>query len=142
MIKLFSELKIKEPDLYQEVIKACKSEPDSNQWFVTKTFGELKQAAKYVNAHSWNINMYKLQQNFTSYEWTILNTLINSNKPEKISSREQLLVSATQKTVRFVERYLKDREYQKQIDEIEAKKSGKVKASASEDWQNLQKIFN
>ena len=86
--------------------------------------------------------MYKLQQNFTSYEWTILNTLINSNKPEKISSREKLLVSATQKTVRFVERFLKDREYQKQIDEIEAKKSGKVKSSASEDWQNLQQIFN
>ena len=142
MIKLFSELKSKEPDLYLEVIKACKSEPDSNQWFVTKTFGELKQAAKYVNAHSWNINMYKLQQNFTSYEWTILNTLINSNKPEKISSREQLLVAATQKTTRFVERFLKDREYQKQIDEIEAKKSGKVKSSASVDWRELQSIFN
>ncbi|WP_096087613.1 hypothetical protein [Agaribacterium haliotis] len=142
MLKIFSDLRDNDNQLYADVVAACKAEPDSNSWFMTKTFGELKQAASFINAHSWEIDMQKLMHRFTSYEWTILQSLLQTNKPAKLEAREQQCKTAGQKTERFVKHWLETNETRMQIAELQSQiKRRKLKSDFDEGWEKLQKIF-
>lgn len=142
MLKIFSDLRDNDNQLYADVVTACKAEPDSTSWFVTKTFGELKQAAEFISHHSWKIDMGKLQPRFTAYEWTLLNSLLQTTKPEKISAREQQAKTAAQKTERFVKHWLETNETRMQIAELQSQiKRRKLKSDFAEGWEKLQKIF-
>jgi len=141
MLKIFSDLKSADELLYEDVVTACKADDDGT-WFITKTFGEIKQVAQFIQAHSWEVDMAKLQPRFTSYEWTLLTSLLQTNKPTKLEAREQQCKTAAQKTERFVKHWLDTNETRKQIAEMQSRiKRRKLKSDMQEEWEKLQKIF-
>lgn len=142
MLKIFSDLKRADDQLFDDVVKDCKAEDDGT-WFVTKTYGELKQAAEFISHHSWEIDMTKLQPRFTAYEWTMLNSLLQTNKPAKLEAREQQCKTAAQRTERFVKHWLDTNDLRKQIAEMQSQvQRRKLKSDMQEGWEKLQKIFN
>lgn len=142
MLKIFSDLKRADDQLFDDVVKACKAEDDGT-WFVTKTYGELKQAAEFISHHSWEIDMVKLQPRFTAYEWTMLNSLLQTSKPAKLEAREQQCKTAAQRTERFVKHWLDTNDLRKQIADMQSQvQRRKLKSDMQEGWDKLQKIFN
>jgi hypothetical protein len=142
MLKIFSDLKRADDQLFDDVIKACKAEDDGT-WFVMKTYGELRQAAEFISHHSWEIDMAKLQPRFTSYEWTMLNSLLQTSKPAKLEAREQQCKTAAQRTERFVKHWLDTNDLRKQIADMQSQvQRRKLKSDMQDGWEKLQKIFN
>lgn len=143
MIKLFSDIKANDPQSFDEVVRACKSEPGSDAWFCTKSFGELKRVSEFIDKNSWNLDTTKIIPHFTNAEWQMIESLIATTRPDALESRERAVKSMTQRTTRFVEHWLKQRDVQRQIDELTA--NVKRKSGVSEtrkQWDKLQDVFS
>ncbi len=100
MLKLVSDMLEADKQLYQDVVKACKEAPDSQSWFCTKTFNELKRVTEFCNAHSWEIDITRIQHKFTAFECMMIESLMKSNNAKALESRERMCRTAAQKTTR------------------------------------------
>ena len=87
--------------------------------------------------------MAKLQPRFTAYEWTMLNSLLQTNKPAKLEAREHQCKIAAQRTERFVKHWLDTNDLRKQIADMQSQvQRRELKSDMQEGWDKLQKIFN
>lgn len=141
MLKLFSQMKQADEQLYQEVYKACMEAADSAQWFCTKTFLEQKKCAEFCSAHSWEIDMKRIEHKFTAFEFNMIESLMQSNDAQALEIRERMCRTAAQKTTRFVEHWLKNRESLMQIAELQSKVKQKAPSDARSQWESLQSVF-
>ncbi len=141
MLKLFSDMMKADSQLYKEVVKACKEAPDSQSWFCTKTFNELKRVAEFCNAHSWEIDITRIQHKFTAFEFMMIESLMKSNNAKALESRERMCRTAAQKTTRFVDHWLKNRETLRQMAELSSKVKQKLPSDMRSQWDSLQSVF-
>lgn len=142
MLKLFSEMKQADEQLYKECIQTCMSEKDSHSWFTTKSFGELKRVAEFCNAHSWEIDMQRIAHKFTAFEFDMIESLMKVSGESALASRERACRTAAQKTCRFVEHWVKNRETLMQMAELQSKVKRKAPSDAASQWDSLQSVFN
>ncbi|MBV2125042.1 MAG: hypothetical protein KUF75_07830 [Candidatus Thiodiazotropha sp. (ex Ctena orbiculata)] len=142
MLKLFSEMKQADEQLYQECVQACMNEKDSHSWFTTKSFGELKRVAEFCNAHSWEIDMQRIAHKFSAFEFGIIESLMKVSGEAALASRERVCRTAAQKTTRFVEHWLKNQETMRQMAELQSKVKRKTPSDARSQWDSLQTVFN
>lgn len=141
MLKYFSDLHKADDQLFDDVIKAAKSEEGSNQWFCLKTFAEIERAAKFISAHSWEIDMSKLQPKFTSFEFDMINSMLKNNNPEAMKQRERACRTAAQRTQRFAEQFMSHNETRAQIASLSAQVARKPTSDMHSQWESLQSIF-
>jgi len=142
MLKLFSQIKSNDEQLFYEVVKVCKTEPDSGLWFCTKTFSELKRVAEFCNVHSWDVDISRIQSKFTGFEFNLIGSLMKSNNAQALENRERMARTAAQRTTRFVEHWLKNREKLRHISELQSEVKRKAPTTdVKSQWDNLQSVF-
>lgn len=141
MLKLFSQVKQADEQLFKEVVQACKESPDSQSWFCMKTFNELKRVAEFCLQNSWEIDMGRIQHKFTAFEYMMIESLMKSNSPTALENRERMCRTAAQKTTRFVEHWLKNRETMLQMAELQSKVKQKAPSDMRSQWDSLQSVF-
>lgn len=141
MIKLFSDMKNNDPKLFDEVIKAIKQEPSSADWFCTKSYGEIKSISDFCARNSFDIDMNRIRHRFTSFEFTMIESLVNCTRPAAIESRERAVKTAIQRSSRFVDNYLKKRGQLEEIAELQSKVERKAPSDVRSQWDSLQSVF-
>ena len=142
MLKMFSQMKQADEDLYKEVINACIEESDSQSWFTTKSFGELTKVADFCKAHSWEIDMSRIAHKFTAFEYNMIESMTKVSSEEALAARERACRTAAQKTSRFVEHWVKNRETLMQMAELKSQVKRKAPSDATSQWKSLQSVFN
>ncbi len=144
MISAFSDLKVNDQQLFNEVVQAAYAEPGSEQWFVMRTWGEIENTAKFVAAHQFEIDAQKLSAQLTSAEWNFVQGLINTPRESHRLARQKIHKANSQRSQRFLEWYLSNNQVMKDIAELQAKvKRRPSQSSMQQDWGNLkQQLFN
>jgi|SRR5690554_1059230 len=141
MLKLFSDIKKTDSQMFDDICKAAKSENGSDGWFTTKTYNEIVRCAEFCIANSWQVDMEKLQPLLTSFEFDMVQSMIKNQSEEGMKQRERACRTAAQKTQRWVESWMKGNETRAQIAELQAKVSRKPASDIRSQWNSLQSIF-
>ncbi|WP_288129417.1 hypothetical protein [Microbulbifer sp.] len=139
MIKFFSQLKQQDKTVFDDLYKtAAKEGPD---FFCTMSFGELKRIADFASQHSWEVDLNKIKNKFTPFEFHMIESLQKTNRPEAIEQRERMVKTNTQRSTRFAEHWLSSLQTRRQIEELESKVKQKAPSDMESQWRNLQGIF-
>ena len=143
MIKIFSELKATDLELFKEVVKAAYAEAGSESWFVMRTWGEIESAAKFTSAHSWEIDVDVIRSKLTGAEWNFIKGLVNNTKDSFKDSRQRAHKVSAQRSERFVNSYLSKQETRLQMAELQSKLKKRPSDDKNKQWENLSKqLFN
>lgn len=144
MLKVFSDLKASDEQIFKEVVQAAYAEPGSEQWFVMRTWGEIENTAKFVAAHQFEIDAQKLSSQLTACEWNYVQGLINTPRESHREARMKQHKVNAQRSERFVKWFLDNNEAMKTIAELQARvKRRPSQSTMSQEWDNLSKsLFN
>ncbi|MFC6634019.1 hypothetical protein [Microbulbifer taiwanensis] len=139
MIKFFSQLKQQEKTAFDDLYKTAVKE--GPEWFCTMSFGELKRISDFASQHSWEVDLNKVKNKFTPFEFHMIESLQKTNRQQAIEQRERVVKTNTQRSTRFAEHWLSNLQTRRQIEELESKVKQKAPSDMESQWRNLQGIF-